>query len=603
MQAPSSTLVFEQLHVHGVPTTDAGPLAASLLCAWSEGVLAQDGRQALANLAAALSPSSRFDGLQFAKEWLADPGLSAIQWQAVDAAWRKISAKSPNNVDWTAEATALLCQPIQYGVTQISMPIARAIADIVRPKASSESCACLFQTAATLAWAVAESWPVTFIPGNADVAMIVALLAHAGKRPIRVDRRNPVDGSFMTVGSDSANDNREPPFSLFDHIISVPPFGMRLEGTKLSTMEAYQTDLFVRHARKSFTTLTVDGFLFRENRGETELRQRLLDEYTASIMSLPAGMLAPSINVQTSLLRLEPGADDFVYMVDARSMPKSSRGRIQDHLIAKHLAAFAGFTAFDEDRFYQAPLDDVAAAHYSLLPDRYMKSNVLAAIDAALQDMQVVRLGDIAGIERGKAPQPIRSPYEDPPLAALEIVPSDIVDGRVRTPSRQVAFEGPEVERAKNVAVKYNDILISIKGNIGIVGIVDDGAILAEAMHEPWIISQSLAIIRWKPNNVIPSAAILNALLTAPWAREKFESLGGATTVKVLPIGALSKMEIPVPSAEECQAAQSVLDSMDTMRADIEARTANLHVKRDALWNQLWHLNNPSGEDEQHAQS
>jgi hypothetical protein len=603
MQAPSSALVFDQLHVHGIPTSDAGPLAASLLCAWSAGVLAQDGRQALAKLAVALSPSSRFDGLQFAKEWLEDPGLSAIQWQAVDAAWQKLSVKSPNNVDWTAEATALLCQPIQYGPTQIAMPIARAIADIVRPKASSESCACLFQTAATLAWALAETRPVTFIPGNADIAMIVALLAYAGKRPIRVDRRNPVDGSFMTVGSDSANGNREPPFSHFDHIVSVPPFGMRLDGAKLSTMEAHQTDLFVRRAKRSFTTLTVDGFLFRENRGETELRQRLLGKYTASIMSMPAGMLAPSINVQTSLLRLEPGADDFVYMIDARSMPKSSRGRVQDHLIAKHLAAFAGFTASDEDRFYQAPLDDVAAAQYSLLPDRYMKSNVLAAIDAALQDKETVRLGDIATIERGKAPQPIRTLVEDPPLAGLEIVPSDIVDGRVRTPSRQVAFEGAEIERAKNVAAKYNDILISIKGNIGVVGIVDSGAILAEVMNEPWIISQSLAIIRWRPNNFIPSAAILNALLTAPWAREKFESLGGATTVKLLPIGALSTMQIPVPSAEECQAAQTVLESMEAMRADIDARTANLKAKRDALWNQLWHLNNPSGENEQHAQS
>lgn len=603
MTVAHASLVFEQLSVHGIPTQDAGSLTAALLCAWSEGLIAQDGRQALEKLAVALSPSSRFDGMQYAKDWLDDPGLSAIQWQAADSAWRKLCVHSPNNVDWDAEADALLCQPNQYGAGQISMPLARAVAAIVQPRTHTESCACVFQMAATLAWAISETRPVTFVPGNADVAMIVALLAHAAKRPIRVDWRNPVDSSLMTVGSDSANGNREPPFDSFDHIVSVPPFGMRLEGAKLSSMEAYQTELFARRATKSFTALMTDGFFFRENRGETDLRQRLLDSYTASVMSMPAGMLAPYVNVQTSLLRLEPGPDEYVYMVDARTMPKTGRGRTQDYQIAKHLTEFAGFSAPEDDRLYQADRGEVAAAQYSLLPDRYMKSSILAAVDAALQGKEVVRLGDIASIERGKAPQPIRTPDEDPPLAALEIVPSDIVDGRVKTPSRQVAFEGSEIERAKNVSVKSNDIVISIKGNIGIVGIVDDGAIYAEVMHEPWIISQSLAIIRWQPNDFIPSAAILNAILTAPWARKKLESLGGATTVKLLPIGAISKMEIPVPSAEECQAAQSVLDSMDAMRADIEARTANLHVKRDALWNQLWHLNNPSEEDEPNAQS
>lgn len=584
--------ISRMFFMRGIASSDVALAAASLLVAWHEDRMEESVRALFHRMAIRLAVRSDHDAMSAAADWFEDPGLPSIQWDALAQGLQFLRSASHGPIDWTAELAACLSndRQMQFGFN-LSLPLARAITRIADIPIS-ESCACMFPSSATLAWVLSGDREVTLYAGDRDIGIIVALMARAACRTLKVDRRNPIDSTYGSSHSMSDMPDRSPPFGSIDHIISMPYFGTRISDGPAKGMpfEAYQVERLAPRAAKSFSTIVTDGMLFRESKQETDLRRGLTERFATTVLSLPSGMFWPASSVSTSMLQLEPSAGSDIRVIDGRSMEKTSSGRVQENLIVRHLEQFQGFHARDESRTEVITADELASANYSLLPERYLRSDNLALVENALKEQPQVCLSDIAEIERSKAPIPLRDPDEDPPITALEIAPSDIVDGLVRTPKRQQAFGLDQKATVERVTVGLDDILVSIKGNVGIIGIVDMNAWLSESMNEPWIVSQSLAIIRLKPNPHVPTPEVLNALLTAPWVREKLESMSGGATVRTLPISALRSLMIPIPSAEDCEFAASELRLADEMRTDIERRINNLSQARRALWHKLWHL-------------
>lgn len=140
------------------------------------------------------------------------------------------------------------------------------------------------------------------------------------------------------------------------------------------------------------------------------------------------------------------------------------------------------------------------------------------------------------------------------------------------------------------ITVQPGDVLVSIKGNVGRVGLVGLGASLAEVMNDPWVVSQSLAIVRLKPGGPISSPEVLNAILTAPWVQEKLESMSGGATVRTLPISALRSLSIPIPTREEADRAEQNLAEVDELRSKVTDLVRNIDETRSAVWHSLWHV-------------
>jgi type I restriction-modification system DNA methylase subunit len=160
-----------------------------------------------------------------------------------------------------------------------------------------------------------------------------------------------------------------------------------------------------------------DGFLFRENRQETALRQSLIERYDATVMSLPGGIFMPASGVQASIVRLERNsAQRSVLMVDGRSMEKPSIGKALELQIARHLELFQDLRPRDEDRGALVQWDELEASNFSLLPERYIRSESLVRIEDSLRNRPTATLEQVASIERAKAPLQMRDPDEDPPL-------------------------------------------------------------------------------------------------------------------------------------------------------------------------------------------
>lgn len=587
MQSPITATLASRGISRGLPHLDAQMIALATLVGWNEHRDAPSGEVLLQKLGAGLPREDHGSGVTGARDWLLEAGLAKREWDWVDDNLRFLKSAAIGPIDWNAEAAYCLAGDMRTGPMAMSLSAARAIARILDLPLQG-SIACLFSASATLAWVLAEDREVS-IYADQSTAVMLALLSRAACRPLKTRRENPVDGTFMPAPY--VQTDRQPPFDRYDFLVSIPPFGARLKDgpEKGVTFETYQTQLFARRATKAFYTLVPDGVLFREF--EAGRRAEALSHNAATVMSLPPGILWPHSSISTSLVRLTQGPASSARLIDGRNMHKEAPGRPSEGVIAQHLDAFRGFRVDDHARIADVTIEELAANGYSLLPDRYLTSANLAAVQAALEQRPAVTLGDIADIERGKAPLPLREPDEDPALTAMEIAPADLLDGIVRPPSRQLAFDVSEEKRVRGVTVKTGDILASIKGNIGIFAIVDDmGADLAGIMSDPWIVSQSLAIIRLKPNPHIQSPAVLAALLTAPWVREKLESMSGASTVRTLTLSDLRSFNLPVPSAEDCAFAETRLADIAEVREQIKDHQSNLAERRRQLWAHLWQI-------------
>lgn len=592
MQKAIVSQIADILFTRGLRSQDVSLAATGILAAWHETRGSGTARALFAQLSRRLQGHPEHDGLTAAAEWLEDPGLPAAQWEALEASLEHLRKLNLGPIDWSAELAACLSQDrhMQFGFN-LSLPLARAITRLVDVPIS-DTCVCLFDGATTIAWTLSSERPVTLFASEQYQAIIASLMARAACRSLTVDIRNPISGSYSATHSIRDEPDDAPPFTEVDHVISVPPFGMRVSDgqAKGVPFEAYQIEKLWRRAARSFSTIVADGLLFRESRYEAELRRSLIERSSTTVVSLPSGMFWPASGLSINLLQLKPKSGDSARLISARSLEKTGSGRVQEAMIVRHLDQFHGLRTPDERRAAIVGVDELGKADYCLLPDRYIISQELAQIENAIAERTQVALEEIAIVERSKAPSPMRIPVENPPITALEIAPSDIVDGVVRTPKKMLAFDLGQEAAVKRVTVQKGDILASIKGNVGIIGIVGLDVLLAEAFNEPWIVSQSLAIIRLQPNPHIPSAEILNALLTAPWIREKLEGMSGGGTVRTLPISALRSLSIPVPTAEECDAAKDEIERLEEMRADIETRIDNLAQGRTALWHRMWHL-------------
>jgi hypothetical protein len=584
--------ISHRLYAHGISSSDTVVSAVALATAWFEDRNSADPRTLFRAMASRLEAGGHGDGLMAAADWLEDPGFASTQWDALAAALADLRNFPSRPVDWTAELDACFGDRrsgIDIGLT---MSVARVLGRVLDIPLS-ESCACMFPSATSLAWVMSGEQEVTLFAGNRDIAIVTALLARAACRRLKVDRRNPLDGSFMPVSTLGERLDREPPFDRFDHIITVPPFGIRLQDgqDKGLPFETVQIERLASRATHTFSTVVPDGVLFRENRQESALRRELVEKYETTVMSLPPGIFMPAAGVQASIVRLErKPSDRSVRMIDGRSMEKTSSGRVQEQLIVRQLEQFQGLQPRDEGRVELVQWDELEASNFSLLPDRYLKSENLMRIEYALKDHQLVTLDQVATIERSKAPMPIRDGAESPPLAALEIAPSDIVEGLVREPKRRVAFDQSEKSALAKVAIKPGDILVTIKGNVGIVGHVNIEADLAILFDEPWIVSQSLAIIRLKPGGPFETSEVLAAILTAPWVREKLESMSGGSTVRTLPISAVRSLLIPLPTPEQIAEASEQITMVEKLRYNVSQLTGNINETRSAIWHSLWHV-------------
>lgn len=541
---------------------------------------------ALNNLASKCASLPDDSGLHRVADWIDD--IDDAERECLLKAW----PDENDEIDLAAIFDGLISNArYREPFIPISVAMGEALAAAINIP-NNKSCTCVFSGSATIAWALAKDRPVTLFVGEPDVAMLVGLLAYADGRQLDVIRRNPMDGSRMPAAYTMMRPGHRSPLEPADYIVSVPPIGLRIRegaGSGLS-FEAYQIEIFTPLAKCRFTSLVSDGLLFREARAEAALRERILADGKITVTSLPSGIFGRASGVQTALLTIDTQADGTASFVDGRRAEVGA-GKSNEDVVITRLAAITSSPSVE------VSVTELGSNGFNLLPSRYIHGDRLQSIREALSKGPVVKLSEIATVERPKAPVSLREVGTDAALNALEIMPSDIVNGYVSPPTREVAFDNAESERARKVIVRGGDIVVSIKGNVGMVASVGLYADIAEVEGKPWVVSQSLAIIRMVPGSKL-RLDMLHSLMTAPWAREQMERLAAGSTVKSLSISDLRDLLLPMPSLKDQFAYLKRIEEMNKRRLEIARLNESLEMDRKALWAELWGI--PAEEQEEH---
>jgi hypothetical protein len=596
MQGSSVSQLRDTLYQTGIDRHDRAVILAAYAVAGRLGLSPRSGNATwMAQLADRLPRSAAATALHHAKKWLLeDLGLPEMPKRVVDNFWYANPASTAGFELGHQGVAAILEEVLDPDIAGVPFQVARQFAAMLEPPGDAP-CTCLFAASASVAWHLADKRIVSLWPGDHRLALTLSLLAFAFQKNLHVVYRNPLDGSFMPIVDEVTQIDQDTAVPKAEHIIAFPPFGMRTDpksGRPLQ-IEALQLERFSRLASESYSCVVGDGLLFRENRAEAELRAALLADYSISVTSLPMGVWGRSMNVASSLLQLRPGRDDAVTFRNARDLPKGTLVSGRTEAMMAQLQRIARDELPSEQQA-MVPRQTVLEANSVLLPSRYVRSASERAMEDALADLPTIALEHVASIERNKAPVPSKGSPADGDIIVLEVTPSDIADGEVRLPAKEVRFAADDHKRVASITVQTGDIVVSIKGAVGIVGKVGLDATVYQAMSQPWVISQSLAIVRFRKNNAIPSADVLAAILTAPWVRERLVSLSGGSVVNTLPISALRSLQIPVPEQGQASQIKNELEHIQAMKQSLSDIRRNLDERQKGLWEQLWNMKHVS---------
>lgn len=452
----------------------------------------------------------------------------------------------------------------------------------ITPK-KGETIVCLFDNSINTALQLAKNNDVTFCAQITSTVTLIELLAISLGLKINTIVSDP-------FGREDGEITGELKSKKFDHIISYPPFGMRKNvtmpnGERLTVnSEVLQFEAFKNNWTKSFVTLVPEGALFRASNYELRVRKTILYNGLAEVISLPNGIISNS-GISTSIVKLTSEAVSEIQFVDGRTI-NSATSRATASELSKHIASLLEDKDSVKQRTAQVNRETIEANQLNMTVDRYVISNDMKKIDEILQSSEVIALGDIADILRPQAAKPCRDDEENIEIFKVrEIATGDVENSEVLLPARTMTYYQMDFEKVKNSMVRDGDIIVSTKGKVGVIGLIIGESINDE---EPWIISQSFAIVRLKKLSPIKDPRILVSLLTASWSLEKLNSYAGGTTVQMIPLIDLKNFKLPLASMEVQAKASSKLDEISKMSREIAQLREKIKAQRAILQSELW---------------
>lgn len=186
------------------------------------------------------------------------------------------------------------------------------------------------------------------------------------------------------------------------------------------------------------------------------------------------------------------------------------------------------------------------------------------------QDWEIKKLGKICElITKGTTPTSLGHQFTDEGINFIK-VESLTESGKIIT--NKVAYISEECHQVlKRSQLKENDILFSIAGALGRIGIVNKDILPANT-------NQALAIIRLS-KNVNISIPYLAKYFNSSLISDEIEKLKGGAAQQNLSLGQLNNLEIPLPPLQEQQRIVAILDeafsAIDKAKANTEQNLKN----------------------------
>lgn len=476
----------------------------------------------------------------------------------------------------------------QSGVFWISTEVARQIADLVAGTASAR---CSFGWSLHPALQLAlqselagDPLQLTFIapePEACDFASLCAamldinLSAFQGQPFERLDATNAeAEISFPPLGM-KLKQGYDIPKRTLDWMGATNPGRLTAEAVAIADQLAQAP-----HAQ-SIISLAA-GTLFRTVGVEATAREELINSgRLQAVLDVPSGMTYYETGVQTGILVLssERQASDMVRFLDLSDphlSTKTSRGRYEAKTdVSWKDLVFGPLGEDDYGRDVRVP--EVEEQGRILTVSRYL-SRTAAKLASFNQRYETAQLSDLVDLIR-----PVALPKaEDGEYAVHETAPGDIgEDGYLGQPSKTITVDRGALRKARNQQLEPGDVVLSVKGTIGRVGIVPDTA-PSRNEDELWSIGQSMMILRPRGGRIMPE--VLYEYLSSDLMKQHFETLAGGAVIQAFNMQDLKSLPVPVPMEDEQQQTVAAFKT----RQDLYAQIQSIHEQIDEQRSESW---------------
>ena len=324
------------------------------------------------------------------------------------------------------------------------------------------------------------------------------------------------------------------------------------------------------------------GALFRTVGVEATARDELIaSRRLQAVLNVPSGMTYHETGIGTGILVLSPAEEkqDTVRFLDLSAphlSTRSSRGRY----VAKTDTTWRDvlIKPLSGDKFGRdVSISEIEEQGGLLTVSRYL-SKTGAKLDAFNMRYGVRELSDLVELIR-----PVALPKaEDGEYLVHETAPGDIgEDGFLKMPPKTVMVDRGALRKAQNQQLEAGDVILSVKGTIGRVGIVPD-SVPGRHDDDLWTVGQSMMILRPHAARILPE--VLYEYLSSEVVQQHFETLAGGAVIMSFNMKDLKGLPIPVPSMQEQQQIADAFRSRQNLYAKIQRIRDEISEHRSASW-------------------
>lgn len=373
---------------------------------------------------------------------------------------------------------------------------------------------------------------------------------------------------------------------LYDYLIACPPIGMRIQpGTgwhqwdgfelglpgsdsiykklagritvQLDRAESWAMAAMWPRIRYRAVFMTGLNLLFAKGQ-EQRLREFLVigQQQPMAVATLPPKLLQFS-GIPVALTILDrTNTNGATRFVDSSSMTIESKStmRFSRQLDSAKLVQAIESEEDVDDVAKSVTLEEIAAQECNLMPARYLKA-------LADDDIDRVPLGELVY-------EVIRAPVVSKDATAAEVQEVNIPDL-----GRWGALEGPFVKRTTvqerkltQCSLEPEDIIISIKGTIGKVGLIGTSI----NVNGPLVCGQNVIAIRLNRNIVRPISLYL--YLRSDDFMSQLEAFRvGAAVAHVTPSTLLQEVRVPIKELREQERDKELFDELCRLECEAEA--------------------------------
>ncbi len=416
-------------------------------------------------------------------------------------------------------------------------------------------------------------------PGSASMSALIGLLMGG---EITVAQSDPV------LAPSAVKDGK--PIK-FDVAISLPPMGMRYD------LDVVKNDwygrfperttssgvLSIRHllsqAKKTVVVVVPSSVLFGAN-AEQELRKSLLSNgQIKAVVSLPPGLLNNTAIALNVLVLTPAGGHEavrFINAEDARFYEASSKSRSTLRNVGDLVALILGNNA-DPAVATVDVREILSSSGYQLQVSRYLIRDDQKKAAALMADSGSMTLGDIAETIRPVA----NKASSDQRMKLREVGTADLPPwGYITAADRVIEVDEDALPRLKKQFLKPNDIVITVKGTVGKVGIVGAAAVSSDM---PWVVGQSAIVLRMGSAQAIDPRA-LTVLLRSQLGQSLIRGIVSGATIPLIQLRELSSLQLPIPSLADSAKAVDALEQEAAFQTQIDSLRAEQTHLTASLW-------------------